>query len=153
MHEPPPRPRRPTRPGRRQRRLAYLATALLLASGLVWLIAHHLLPLPEFAARHPLEPWAMRVHGAATMFGLAVLGSVWSQHVLGAWGAGRHRRSGGTMAALWLALALTGYGLYYLADEAWRWAVGWGHVGLGLALPAALGAHLLAVGRWRRQPA
>lgn len=153
MHDHHHRPRRPIRPSRRQRQMVYLATGLLLVSGFAWLIAHFLLPLPEFAARHPLEPWAMRIHGAATMLGLAVLGGIWGNHVLGAWERGNHRGSGGTMASLWLALALTGYGLYYLADEEWRAIASWAHIALGTALPAGLAVHVIRAGRLRRAAA
>lgn len=144
------RPRRPVRPSHRQRQAIYLVTALLLGSGLVWLLAHYALPLPEDAARHPAEPWAMRLHGAATLLGMAVFGGVWGNHVLGAWERERHRLSGGTMVGLWLGLALSGYGLYYLADEGWRELADWAHIALGLVLPLGLAVHVLRVTAPRR---
>jgi len=153
MHEHHLRPRRPVRPGRRQRQMVYLATVLLVGSGLVWLLAHYLLPLPEEAARHPLEPWMMRIHGASTMLGLAVLGGIWGNHVLGAWDRGTHRGSGGAMIGLWLGLALSGYGLYYLADEAWRSIASGLHVAAGLALPVGLTVHVLRVSSERKRNA
>lgn len=149
-HDPHPRLRRPIRPSHRQRQAVYLALALLVASGLVWLVAHFVLPLPEDAARHPLEPWAMRVHGAATMLGMMVLGGLWGPHVLGAWERRNHRWSGGTMAGLWLGLALSGYGLYYLADEGWRDIASSSHILLGLAIPVGLGIHVWRVTRGRK---
>ncbi|KAB2970171.1 hypothetical protein [Zoogloea sp.] len=142
------RPRKAVRPGRRQRLAIYWSSALLLASGLAWLIAHYLLPLPEFAARHPLETWAMRLHGAATLFGLAVFGSLWSNHVLPAWKQGRHRSHGAALALFWLLLILTGYGLYYLSDEEVRALASTGHIALGTVLPLGLAVH---VSQARRQ--
>ncbi len=150
MHDHHLRPRRPVRPGRRQRQAIYVASALLIASGLMWLLAHYALPLPEDAARHPLEPWAMRIHGAATMFGLAVLGGIWGNHVLGAWERGTHRWSGSSLLGLWLILALSGYGLYYLADEEWRGMASWLHVAAGIGLPAALAIHVWKVTSGRK---
>jgi hypothetical protein len=144
MHEPlHHRPRKAVRPGRRQRQVMYVGTLLLLASGLLWLLAHYALPLPEDAARHPVEPWAMRIHGAATLFGLAMLGSIWTTHVVPAWHRGSHRLSGGTLFGLWLLLALSGYGLYYLADESQRGFTSALHIALGLVLPLGLAIHIV----------
>lgn len=140
---------RPIRPGANLRRAMYAASALLVLSGLAWLLAHYVLPLPEDAARHPLEAWSIRVHGAAAMLGLAVFGSLWSNHVLGAWPRRRHAWSGGAMVALWLGLILSGYGLYYLADETWRNAASTLHIAAGLALPLGLLAHLTQIQRRR----
>lgn len=154
MHEHPhPRPRKAVRPGRSQRRAIYLSTLLLLGSGIIWLLAHYLLPLPEDAARHPLEPWAMRTHGAAAMFGLAVLGSVWTPHVQPAWQRGTHRLSGGALFLMWGALILSGYGLYYLADESQRAACSGLHIGCGLLLPLGLLVHIVQAVRARQRPA
>ncbi len=144
MNKPQHRPRKAIRPGRRKRQAVYISMGLLWVSGTMWLLAHYALPLPEEAARHPLEPWAMRVHGAATLFGMAVLGALWGTHVLRAWNENRHRLSGGTLLGLWLGLALSGYGLYYLADEDWRAAISWLHIGAGSGLPLALAIHILS---------
>lgn len=152
MHEHP-RPRKAVRPGRRQRRAVYLSTLLLLGSGVAWLLAHYLLPLPEDAARHPLEPWAMRTHGAAAMFGLAVLGSIWTTHVQPAWQRGTHRLSGSGLFLTWSVLTLSGYGLYYLADESQRAASSWIHIACGLLLPIGLLVHIVQAVRSRRRPA
>mgnify|MGYP002139435774 CR=1 FL=1 len=152
MHEFPHRPRhKAVRPGRRQRHSLYAVAAVLMVSGLVWLVAHYALPLPDDAARHPAEPWAMRIHGAATLLGMAVLGALWSQHVVPAWRAGERRATGLPLLAAWLLLALSGYGLYYLADEAWRDAADALHVGAGLALPLTLAGHVWLQGGRRKK--
>ena len=144
MHEPHARIRHKTvRPGRTQRRVLYAATLALLLSGITWLLAHYALPLPEDAARHPLEPWAMRIHGAATFFGMATLGALWANHVLPAWRQGQRRSTGLPVLATWMLLALSGYGLYYLADEDWRGICSNSHIAVGLALPLLLAAHIV----------
>lgn len=153
MHEPHHRPRKAVRPGRRQRHAVYAGTGLLLLSGLLWLLAHYALPLPEDAARHPLEAWAMRVHGAATLFGMAVLGGLWGPHVLRAWAGARHRLSGGSLLGLWFGLALSGYGLYYVADEGFRATISGLHVVAGSGLPVALAIHILTAVSSRRMAA
>ena len=111
MSSPNHRPRKTVRPGRRQRQAVHLGTGLLFLSGLVWLLAHYALPLPGDAARHPLEPWAMRIHGAATLFGMAVLGSLWGRHVVRAWKDGRHLASGGGLLGLEAANGLMKRGM------------------------------------------
>ena len=154
MHEQPHhRPRKAVRPGRRQRQAVYVGTLILLLSGIAWLLAHYILPMPEDAARHPLEPWAMRIHGAATMFGLAMLGSIWTTHVMPAWQRGTHRLSGGGLFAFWSVLILTGYGLYYLADEIQRAITSWTHVACGLVLPIGLLIHIVQAARSRQHKA
>lgn len=153
MHEPHHRPRKAIRPGRRQRQAIYAGTGLLLISGLLWLLAHYALPLPEDAARHPLEAWSMRIHGAATLFGMAVVGGLWSNHVLRAWADGRHRLSGGSLLGLWIGLALSGYGLYYVADEGWRATISGLHIAAGSGLPLALAIHILSSAAARRKAA
>jgi cytochrome c biogenesis protein CcdA len=129
----------------------YLASLLLFASGVVWLVAHYALPLPEEAASHPLEPWMMRIHGAAALFGLAVFGALWANHVVPAWRRGERRRTGLPLLFTWLLLILSAYGLYYLADENWRTAVSTLHFVVGLALPLALAVHVF--GQQRRKEA
>ena len=152
MHEFPHRPRhKAVRPGRRQRHSLYAVAAVLMVSGLVWLVAHYALPLPDDAARHPAEPWAMRIHGAAALLGMAVLGALWSQHVLPAWRAGEKRATGLPLLGIWLALAVSGYGLYYLAEESWRDAADTLHVSAGLAMPLALASHVWMQGRRQKK--
>lgn len=146
-HHPLPVPR----PGRRLRQMLYLALAATLLSGLGWLLAHYLLPLPEDAARHPLETWSIRSHGLAAMFALAVHGAYWQQHIAHASRQRRHFVSGILLLAAWLLLILSGYGLYYLTDEGLRATTSLAHWSIGLALPVALLAHLRQ--RWRlRRP-
>lgn len=149
MHDPHLRPRRPVRPGRRQRQAIYAGTALLLGSGLLWLLPHYALPLPEDAARHPVEPWAMyprrrddvRAGRARRNLGKSRAGCL---------ERGTHRWSGGSLLGLWLGLALSGYGLYYLADEAWRGVASWLHVAAGVGLPATLAIHVWKVTAGRK---
>ncbi len=138
------------RPSRRLRQMLYLALAATLLSGLAWLLAHYLLPLPEDAARHPLETWSIRTHGLAAMFALAVHGAYWQQHIAHASRQRRHFVSGMLLLAAWLVLAVTGYGLYYLTDEGLRALTSLAHWAIGLALPVVLIAHIFHRLRQRR---
>ncbi len=135
-----------TRQPPRLRRTLQTLTCLLTASGILWLLAHHALPLPEDAARHPLEAWSLRIHGGVAMAALFALGAATWSHVPAAWRLRRNMTSGLLLTVLWLALGLTGYGLYYLTDDTWRTGFSLAHWLAGLAVPVALALHLLRPG-------
>lgn len=127
-----------------QRRGFYGVFGLLLASGLAWLAAHFLLRQNgEFGpAVHPLEPWSMKLHGAAAMAALWWVGSLLQVHVRRALVAGRNLAAGWSMIGLLSWLTLTGYGLYYFAGEESRplWSVT--HWVAGVALPVLVWIHV-----------
>lgn len=134
---------------RRHERLIYCVLALLVLSGLVWLGARYgLRSDPELP--HPLEAWALKLHGAATMLGLLAVGSVLPQHVRFAWRIRRNRVSGAAILSLAVGLIVTGYGLYYAADETLRPWISLGHWATGLILPAGMIWHV-AAGRSRKK--
>ena len=126
-----------------------LATAFI--SGTAWWVLHHWFQIDaEFGlAPHPAEHWLIRLHGAAAMLTLVLLGSLFTLHVKRAWLAGRNRRSGGLLFALHAFLALTGYALYYAGSEALRAFASNSHLALGLALPVLLILHLVLGRRTR----
>lgn len=135
----------PMRLSQRHERWLYFTAAALFLSGLGWLIAHYFLAGPaEFGERHHAsEPWWMRVHGAAVMAFLISLGSLFPGHIVRAWQARKNRRTGLLLIAIMTVLIVTGYGLYYIADEAarpWLSIVHW--VG-GLTVAAGLLLHVV----------
>lgn len=132
------RPRLSFKLERWHRRAIYATGAVLLASGIAWLVLRYFLrPVSEFGETvNPFEPWAMKLHGLAAMVALFFLGSLIHVHIRRALKSGRNLVTGWAMIATLLLLALTGYGLYYVAGEADRplWsAVHW-IVGLAVAL-------------------
>lgn len=128
----------------------YASSALLLLSGIAWLAARYLMrPVGQFGETiHPLEPWAMKAHGAGAMLMLFFLGSLMNGHIRRALKSGRNLVSGMAMIATLLALTVTGFGLYYIAGEADRpvWSLTHWIVGLALGLLSVL--HIL-LGRRR----
>lgn len=116
----------------------YGVLAALLASGAAWLIARYFMrPVSQFGETiHPLEPWAMKLHGAAAMAALFFVGSLLHLHIRRALKAGRNLVTGWSMMATLLFLAVTGYGLYYIAGEADRpvWSLLHWTIGLAGAL-------------------
>src|ERR1035438_4958026 len=71
------------RPERWQRWSIYCVSAWLVATGVLWLLAHYLMrPVTEFGESvHPLEPWSMKLHGAGAMFALFFIGSLANSHI------------------------------------------------------------------------
>jgi len=105
----------------------YAVGGTLVASGTGWLIAHYLLiePGPFAEAQHPSEPWWLRLHGAAMMVFLVVLGTILPGHVRQAWSlrkinaasVKRNVTTGILMLSLVTGLGVTGYALYYCGSE------------------------------------
>lgn len=126
----------------RHRQSIYVAVTLLCVSGLAWLGARYgLRSDPELP--HPLEVWALKLHGAGAMLGLLGIGSVLPQHVRFAWRARRNRTSGAVLFSIAAILIVTSYGLYYASDENLRSWISLGHWGIGLILPAGMVWHVL----------
>jgi cation transport ATPase len=133
----------PIRLGRLQRSLIVGVTLALAATGVLWLVPHHLLAIQgEFGvAPHPLEPWALRLHGAAAMGFLVALGSLLPVHIRRAWQVRENIRTGATMLAVVAALIATAYGLYYASSEVLRPWLSTIHWSIGLCLVPALFLH------------
>ena len=134
-----------------QRVSVYAVGALLLLTGLVWLALHYGAGAGELP--HPLEAWAMRLHGLATFAGLFLLGAVAATHVPHGWRLSRRhrwahqRRSGLALCMLAGALALSGYLLYYFAPEAVRPLLGWVHSAAGIAMALTIALHRRGFGQ------
>jgi hypothetical protein len=136
---------------RHHRQWIYIVGGSLVGSGVAWLIAHYLLVgASAFGeTHHPSEPWWLRLHGAAVMAFLVVLGTILPGHVTRAWSIRKNgvqsvRRNvitGILMLSLVAALALTGYALYYSGSEELRPYISTGHWVLGLAAAAGFYQH------------
>jgi hypothetical protein len=137
------------RPGFRlerwQRRSIYASGIALLLSGALWLVLRYFLrPAGEFGETvHPLEPWAMKLHGAAAMAALVFGGSLIHVHIRRALKARRNLVTGWAMIGTLLFLVLTGYGLYYIAGEEDRWVWSALHWIVGLAVAVLFVLHIV----------
>src|SRR5262249_22689046 len=142
----------PRRLGRRQRRWVNGISLWLALSGLGWLFARYLLPgsqplpdLPPPSGILWLRPRCAAAVGLLVIFGMLING-----HIRQGLRARLNRSTGLTLVGLCAALTLTGYGLYYVASDAWRawlsplhWALGLGSVVL-FVLHRAIGRQLVA---------
>ena len=123
----------------------YLAVALLMTSGLLWLLFHYFVTVHgEFGpARHPLEAWWLKVHGAAAMLALVLIGTMMPVHIRKAWHAGKNRWTGGMMLSVLALLTVTAYALYYFAGEESRPWISLIHWAIGLGLVPVMIVHVI----------
>ena len=128
------------------RRWFHITAGVLFASGAVWVVFRYGLRQPGELGDtpHPGEPWALRVHGAAAMLFLIVLGSLIRTHIMHGWNLQRNRRTGVVMITTVTVLTVTGYALYYAGGEATRPLFSTLHWVLGLGCPALLFWHIWA---------
>lgn len=136
---------------RPQERWLYGAGAALLASGAAWIITHYFFARPGAfgVTPNPLEPWWLRLHGAAMMVFLVVFGTLLPGHVTLGWRLQRFHRSGMTLIVAVALLAVTGWCLYYVGDDGANAWLGVLHWSLGLAAAAALVFHAVRARRAR----
>jgi hypothetical protein len=131
----------PIRLKRFQRYFLYAVFALLFVSGTAWAYWNYLVPESrdfELSAK----AWAMKIHGAAAMAILVLVGMLLTSHVRFAWGARRNRGNGSLVLGTFAILTITGYGLYYAGGERLRAWTSWIHLAVGLALPLLLVLHI-----------
>jgi hypothetical protein len=124
--------------------LVYLALGLVTLTGGGWLVCHYLLaeagelgPLP-----HPREGAWLAAHGISALVMTFVFGSLLFPHFLRGWSLRKSRGNGAALVAVLTLLSASGAGLYYVADDDWRGALGRLHWGLGLALPLLVLGHV-----------
>ena len=84
------------------------------------------------------------------MAALILLGALLN-HIRRGWTAGKNRRSGVTLLAVYLFLILTGYGLYYCGDEQLRTIISRSHTWIGFGLVILIPGHVLLGRALRRK--
>lgn len=134
---------------RLQRYFLYTVLALLFLSGVAWTYWTYL-PASSGDFETSAKAWAMKIHGAAAMAILVLIGMLLSAHVRFAWRARRNRANGSVFLSAFAVLTITGYGLYYAGGERLRGWMSWIHLGVGLALPILLLIHIFLGRRTRR---
>jgi ABC-type xylose transport system permease subunit len=137
---------------RRHQAWLYVSFGILLVTGILWLVFHNFVHLQgEFGpVTHPVEPWSLKIHGAAAMLSLIVLGTLIPGHIRRGWHARKNRMTGLGLIALNGLLILSGYALYYFGGEQIRPIISALHWILGLTFPLALSWHIWQGRRERR---
>jgi hypothetical protein len=126
------------------RRWAYAVLLLIFISGTAHFLLHQYFQAsgPFGPQPNPAEPWLLRLHGAAAMASLVLLGSLLPLHILRFWRTARRSRTAVVFLGIAILLIVSGYGLYYLGGEWWRSACRIAHIALGLAALPAFFLHL-----------
>ena len=123
------------------RHLLYGVLALLFFSGAAWAYWNDLVSSPgDF--KMGAKAWAMKIHAAAAVAILVLVGMLLTGHVRFAWRARRNRGNGSLSLGTFGILTITGYGLYYAGCESLRAWTSWIHLAVGLALPVLLLLHI-----------
>jgi len=131
-----------------QKYFLYAVLALLFLSGVTWAYWNYLAASPgDFETS--AKAWAMKIHGAAAMAVLVMIGMLLNGHVRFAWRARRNRPNGSVFLSAFAVLMITGYGLYYAGGERLRAWTSWIHLTVGLALPILLLIHIFLGRRTR----
>lgn len=132
----------------RRRWTVYGVFAVLAVTGVVWLVLHFLGDGSEGGTL--ALAWSMKLHGAAAMMGLYLLGMLWGPHIRNAWVRRRNRTAGAVFGALTAVLVMTGYALYYVNGELLRQAAEILHWVAGVVVCIALWVHIV-IGRRNRK--
>ena len=134
--------RTPIALSRRHQWWLYGTLAILLVTGVVWAALHYYFRTGEDEI-NVWEPRMLKVHGAAAMLSLLMLGTLIPLHIKRAWHARKNRLSGALMIAWFGILTITGYGLYYSGGEAMRQWTSWIHLAVGGLLVPLIVWHVL----------
>jgi hypothetical protein len=108
--------------------LPYGVLAMLFFTGAVWAYWNDLVSSPsdfDMSAK----AWAMKIHGAAAMAILVLIGMLLTGHVRFTRRARRNRGNGSVFLGAFGILTVTGYGLYYAGTESLRAWTSWIHLG------------------------
>ena len=110
------------------RALIYAALLALLGSGVLWKLDME-------------RALLMKIHGAAAMAGMVLLGALLARHVPCGWKTRASRISGAALLTALLSLVLSGYALYYAGSESLRAFASQTHFWIGVALAVVFAVH------------
>lgn len=127
-----------------ERRAVYAIGAALWLSGGAWILLDQCCARrgPFGVAPHPLEPPLLLGHAVIGILAVYLCGWISARHVLHRWRSRARRLSGGALAALIVALIVSGFALYFLTDEVWQHEAALTHEVLGI------GVAVFAIQHW-----
>lgn len=122
----------------------YASFSLLFLSGTLWVVYHYFFQIEgQFGPQvHPLEPWWLKIHGAAVMLFLFILGTLLLSHMDKAWRLSRNLTTGIAFVVFNAVLIVSGYMLYYFGGEQARPIISLVHWIVGLFGPILVGLHV-----------
>jgi fucose 4-O-acetylase-like acetyltransferase len=124
------------------RNLVYSVFGVLMITGAGWMFAQ---TKPDDPSWEHFPSLLMKIHGAAAMVALILLGYLFNHAKIG-WRMKKNRASGLSVIFVYLFLIISGYGLYYASDENFRALISRFHSWIGLGALIVLAVHVL-IGR------
>lgn len=126
------------------RRSLYAVLALSWTSGIIYFVLSRWMQVEgEFGLeKHPWQFPLLKIHGAGAFLMLMAIGAMLVNHVPATWRTHRSRGFGLTLVAGVSLMVLSGWSLYYAANEAWRPLIGNIHAAIGFSLPLFLAIHI-----------
>jgi len=127
------------------RHTIYVGFGALWASGCLWLLLHHFAAAEgEFGvARHPWEAPLLYAHGVLAIATAYLFGWIMARHASESWRNGKRHVSGALFCTVLGVLSVSGFALFFVADDTWqRWSAGL-HDTLGVVVT------LFAIEHWR----
>jgi hypothetical protein len=131
--------------------MIYAAFAVLVLTGMGWLIADQYKDLVNSELWQGGAAALLMLHGGGAMIALLLLGALVPLHVQRAWRSGKNRATGATMVALNVLLVVTAFGLYYAGSDVVRPWISDLHIVVGTILPALFVIHVLLGRRMARR--
>lgn len=121
----------------------YAGFALLLGSGIVWLLLHHYVEVagPFGPAPHPAEALMIKLHGIVAYGFVLLAGALIPMHLRLGWAGKRNRGTGVLLGGALLLIALTGLALYYAGSDDLRGIASLVHWLVGLLAALVLVIH------------
>jgi hypothetical protein len=127
----------------------YAAFAMLVVTGLAWLLADPLKDSASGELWQAIAATTLMLHGGTAMIALVLLGALIPLHMWRAWAAGKNRATGTTMVTFNAVLVVTAFGLYYAGSDTLRAILSNIHIAAGLGLPALVALHVVLGRRTR----
>ncbi|MGE5220638.1 MAG: DUF4405 domain-containing protein [Chloroflexota bacterium] len=129
------------------RRIFYLSFGIVWLTGALWIAAEWFKDPELGPIRTPLQTTSMKIHGAAMLVYLALLGTL-STHVRRGFALRANRWSGSFVIGVNAVLTLTGWLLYYISDDTARQWSSVTHWAIGLAILPLLCTHVFLGRSW-----
>ena len=120
----------------------YAAFAVLLLTGVGWLLADWQKDISGDEFWQQSVAYLLMVHGGTAMVTLLLLGALIPVHIMRAWRSRKNRASGSAMVTFNAILIATAFGLYYLGSETLRPWMSWIHIAAGFSLSLWLPVHI-----------
>lgn len=122
----------------------YITFILVFLTGLVWLYFDNFVLIETVIghAKHPLQKWLMKGHGFTAIVFTFLLGLIYGVHIKRTWPMQKRRKSGLLLVGVILVISISGFLLYYVSDESFRYWSATIHWVLGLSVPVILIRHI-----------